>query len=137
VANSPRFDQGTTEAAVDAVAALLDSGYLRIYSGSQPAVDDSLSGTLLAELTFGSTAFAGASSSGGTTTATANAITSDSSANASGTAGYHALVESDGTTVVGTGSVGTSGADLNMDSLSVTAGTTVSCSSYTISQSQS
>ena len=135
MANNPEWYAATVEAAVDAAAALLNSGLLRIYSGSQPAVDAALTGTKLAELTFGSTAFGGSSASGGTVTATANAITSDTSAVA-GTAGYHALVASDGTTVVATGSVGTSGADLNLNSLTISSGATVSCSSYTITESQ-
>jgi hypothetical protein len=115
------------DAAVNAMAALLNSGTIKIYSGSQPSEDGSLTGTLLATLTFGATAF-GSSSSG---TATANAITSGTAA-ATGTAGYFALVKSDGTTVVMTGTCGTSGADLNLSTTSIVSGATVSCSAFTI-----
>lgn len=115
------------DAAINAVTALLNSGKMQILSGAQPAADAALTGTMLATLTFGATAF-GASSGG---VATANAITSASAA-ASGTAGYHALLESNNTTVVATGNVGLSGADLNFNSLSISSGANVSCSAYTI-----
>lgn len=116
------------DAAVNAVAALLDSGTIAIYTGDQPSEDDTLTGTKLVTMTFSSTAFG--SSSGGT--ATANSITSGTAAS-SGTAGYFALVESDGSTVVATGTCGTSGADLNLNSTAISEGATVSCSSFTIS----
>ena len=135
MANSPRFYAAPVEAAVNAVTALLNSGYLQIMTGSQPSVDGGLTGSEVAKLTFGSTAFGASSSAGGVVTATANAITSDTNATG-GTAGYVALLKSDDSTVVATGSVGTSGADLNLSSLTIGAGATVSCSSFTISQSE-
>lgn len=137
MANNPRTyeDGGTT--AVDAFCAGLNSGYIQIRTGAQPAVDGALTGTLLATLTFGATAFGASSASGGTVTATANAITSDSSADATGTAGYYALLQSDGTTVFGTGEIGTSGADMNLNSTSISAGATVACSAFTVTQPQS
>lgn len=61
------------------------TGRINVYTGSQPATaDTAATGTLLGTLTLSSDAF-GASSSG---TITANAITSDSAADASGTPGY-------------------------------------------------
>ena len=122
MANNPLW----YDAAVNAVAALLNSGTIKIYTGAQPAEDGSITGTLLATLTFGATAF-GASSGG---TATANAITPGAAGN-TGTAGYFALEESGGT-VVATGTCGASGADLNLNSTSISSGATVSCSSFTI-----
>jgi hypothetical protein len=136
VANSPEWYDATITTGVDAVTALLNSGTLRIYTGAQPALNGAVSGTLLATLTFGGTAFGSSSASGGTVTATANTITSGTAA-ATGTAGYFALLKSDGTTVVMTGSVGTSGSvDLTLNSLAISSGATVSCSSFTITQSQ-
>jgi len=115
------------DAALNAVTALLNSGFIRIYTGTQPSLDGAVTGTLLATMTFGSTAF-GASSAG---TATANAITSGTAGN-TGTAGYFALVESGGSTVVGTGTCGTSGTDMILNSTSIVSGASVSCSSFTI-----
>ena len=120
--------------AADAVTARCNSGSLRIYSGTAPAnADAALSGnTLLASLPFGATAF-GAAVNG---VATANAITADSSADATGTATFFRALESDGTTVVWQGTVGTSGAELNLSTLSVLAGGNVSVSSLTYTQSK-
>jgi len=122
-------------AAVNAFTALLNSGFLKIYTGAQPALDGAVTGTLLVTLTFSATAFATATASGGTVTATANAITSGTAGN-KGTAGYFALVKSDNSTVVATGTVGTSGCNLNGPSTSITASSNVSCSSFQITQLQ-
>lgn len=121
---------------MNAVSALLNNGYLEIWTGAQPALDGSLTGTKLAKLGFGATAFGSATASTGTVTAAANSITS-ATASASGTAGYHALLASNDSTVIATGSVGTSGADLNMNSTSITSGASVSCSSYALTLPQS
>lgn len=135
MANSPRFYAEEAEDAVDAFCAELNSGFLEIFTGGQPAVDAALTGTLLVTLTFSATAFAGSTASGGIITATANAIT-NGTAVANGTAGYFALLKSDNVTVCATGSVGTSGADLNLNSLSILTSATVSCSSFTVTMSQ-
>ncbi len=85
-------------AEANATAALCNAGKLRIYAGTPPAsAIAALSGnTLLAELTFGSPAF-GAASSG---VVTANAITADSSCDATGTPTFARAFQADGTTVV-------------------------------------
>ena len=122
------------DAACNAVVDLLDNGYLRIYDGTQPATPQTaISGpVLLAELRFNATAF-GAASTG---VATANAFTGDASANATGTATWYRALESDGTTVSHDGTVGTSGADLNLNSVSIVSGGTVDISSMTYTQPQ-
>ena len=135
MANLPRFYDATVVAAVNAAASLLNNGFINIYSGGQPALNGGVSGTLLVQLTFGGTAFATAVASTGTVTATANAITNGTAGN-TGTAGYFALVKSDTSTVVCTGSVGTSGADLNLSTLAIVSGAVVSCSSFTITQAE-
>lgn len=132
--NSPLWANASNEAAVNAVTALLNSGTIKIYTGAQPAVNTSPAGTLLATMTFGSTAFAASTASGSGCTATANAITSGTAGN-SGTAGCFALFTS-GAVLVMSGSVGTSGADLNLNSTTITSSATVSCSSFTITQAQ-
>lgn len=132
---NPLFYDSPAKASMDALTALLNSGFLEIFTGSQPALDGAVSGTLLVTLTFGSTAFAASAASAGTVTATANAITSGTAV-ATGTAGYFALLKTDGTTVVATGTVGTSSADLVLTSTSIGSGSTVSCSGFAISQPQ-
>lgn len=136
MANNPQFYDATVIAGVNTMTALLNSGgVIQVYTGGQPANDGGLTGTLLVTLTFGSTAFATATASANVVTATANAITSGTAGN-TGTAGYFALVKSDLSTVVATGSVGTSGADANFSTLSIVSGSVVACSSFTITQSQ-
>lgn len=121
------YNSCNTEA--DVLGPLINNGKLRIYDGTQPANADTpvTSQTLLAELTFGDPAFGSASNG----VITANAIMADSSANATGTATWFRCVKSDGTTVVMDGSVGTSGANLNLNSVNIQAGAQVSVSSFT------
>ena len=118
-------------AAINPVAALANSGTINIYTGTRPATPDTpLSGnTLLVTLTFGATAF-GAASNG---VATANAITSGTAV-ATGTAAWARIFKSDGTTVIGDCSVGTSGSDINFPSLSFVTNEVISCSSLTLTQ---
>ena len=102
---------------------------LRIYSGSRPAnVAAAITGTLLAELTCNAT-FAPAASGG---VLTLNSITSDSSADATGTATHFRLWNSAGSTAMIDGDVGTSGSDLNLNTVSIVAAATVSVTSFTI-----
>lgn len=103
------------------------SALLRFYDGSRPATGGAAT-TLLAELVCNAT-FAPASSGG---VLTLNAIASDVSANASGTATWFRLVKADGTTQAIDGSVGTSGADLNMSSVTFVAGAVIAVSSFVI-----
>ena len=112
----------------DNLSARLNNGYLRIYNGTQPATaDTALSGnTLLAELRFSATA-APATSAG---LITFNAITSGTAA-ATGTASFFRTFSSDGTTVVMDGSVGTSAANLVLNSVAISSGATVSVSAFT------
>ena len=131
---SPKLSNAAASAAADAVVDLLDDGYIRIYDGSKPSTADTAvsSQTLLAELRWNATAF-GAASNG---VATAGAITADSSANATGTATWFRSLGSDGTTIYFDGDVGTSGADLNLNSTSIVSGVNVSVSSFTYTASK-
>ena len=102
---------------------------LRIYSGTRPAnVAASITGTLLAELTCNAT-FAPNASGG---VLTLNAITSDASADATGTATHFRLWNSAASTAMIDGDVGTSGSDLNLNSVSLTSGGSVAVTSFTI-----
>ncbi len=102
------------------------SGLLNIYDGTRPASGGTAT-TLLAQLTCNAT-FAPAASSG---VLTLNAITSDTSANATGTATWFRITTSGGTWVID-GNVGTSGSDLNFNTVSIVSGATVAVSSFTI-----
>ncbi len=134
MALSPKLSDAAANAAADTVCALLNTGYLRIYDGTQAANANTALGVqqLLAELRFNSTAFGSAVAG----VATANALTPDSSANNTGTASWFRALKSDGTTVVFDGSVGTSGANLNLNSVAISSGAAVSVSSFTYTQSE-
>lgn len=142
MANNPFLADNAANAMCDALAALANSGTIKIYTGSQPTDANTALGaqTLLATLTFGSTAFGSASASGTApsrkSTATANTITGDTSADATGTAAWFRVLKSNGTTVVYDGSVGTSGCDMNLATTSLTTGVDVEITSLTISVPQ-
>jgi hypothetical protein len=117
---------------LDAITtAIGGSALLRIYSGTPPLnVGTALSGnTQLAELTCNAT-FAPAASAG---VLTLNAITQDSSADATGTASFFRILTSGGTAIV-QGTVGTSNADLNLNAVALSSGAAVSVSSFTITE---
>ena len=115
-------------AAVNALAALANSGSLKLYTTPQPANANTavISQTLLATLTFGATAFGNAVAG----VATANSITSGTAV-ANGTAVWFRVFKTDGTTVVFDGTVGTAGCDLNMNSNIIASGAIVAVSSLT------
>lgn len=131
---SPKLSNAAANAAADAVCGLLDNGYLRIYDGAQPSDANTAVGAqvLLAELRFGSPAFAAAS--GGI--AAANAITQDDDANATGTAAWFRAVQSDGSSVVFDGSVATSGANINMNNVAIAQHAIVALSAFSYAQSK-
>ena len=99
------------------------SALLNIYDGSRPATGGAAT-TLLAQLTCNAT-FAPAAAAGALTL---NAITSDTSANATGTATWGRITTS-GATFVLDCSVGTSGTDIVLNTASIVSGATVACTS--------
>ena len=131
MANNLQESTESVNAACNAIVDLADTGYVRIYDGSQPANANTAvsTQTLLAELRFGATAF-GAASAG---TATANAITADSSANATGTASWFRVLKSDGTSVLWDGTVGLDSGtfDLELNTVSIVSGATVTITAMT------
>jgi len=104
------------------------SALIKMYSGTKPAtVATALSGnTLLATLPCSAT-FAPASSGG---VLTLNAISNDTAADADGTGSFFRITTSGGTAVA-QGTLGTSGADINLATLTFTTGLVVSVSSFT------
>jgi hypothetical protein len=114
---------------LDAITTLAGaSALLDIYDGSRPATGGTAT-TSLATLTCNAT-FAPGSSGG---VLTLNAITQDSSANASGTATWFRIKSSGGTHVMD-GNVGTSGSDLNLTTTTIVSGQPVSVTSFVITE---
>lgn len=129
MALSTRLSTVLANAMLDAVNAQANSGILRIYTGAQPATPETAAtGTLLAELTLNATAFGAASGK----VITANAIADDSSANATGTAGWCRIFKSDGTTALMDGTVGTASANLILNAGDIQSAARVSVTSLTI-----
>lgn len=142
MANATRISNAAAKAACDAIVDLIDAGAgagkLRIYDGSQPADPDTAvsTQTLLAELTLSDPAFGAAADASPGGRATASTITEDSSANATGTASWFRVVDSDGNAIID-GSVGTSGCDLNLVTTSIVATQPVQISSWTVTMPES
>ena len=134
MASDPRLTNAAASAAADAVVDRIDTGgagTIKIYTGTIPTDADTAVGaqTLLATLTFSATAF-GAASNG---VATAAAITSDTSADATGTAAWARIASGAGTTQMDV-TVGTSGEDINFNTVSFVTGATVAITSLTYTQ---
>lgn len=121
---------GAGNAALDALVDSLDGGApgtIKVYTGSRPASpDDAATGTLLATFTLSNPAFGAAASK----SATLNSVASVTAA-ATGTAGYFRAANSAGTAKFD-GTVGTSGAELNLNTTSITSGGTVAITSGTV-----
>jgi len=129
-----RLATATNNAACDAVVDLIDGGVaagtIQIRSGTQPATANlAATGTLLATLTWSDPAF-GAASSG---VATANSITSDTSADATGTATWARLLDSDSNTIFDcdVGEAADS-ATITLNSKSISAGVEVQITAFTV-----
>lgn len=124
MALNPQFSDLAVNAQADAIGNALNSGYIRVYDGSQPeSADDPVTDqVLLAELRFAADAFPAAI--GGVLTS--NAIVADASANATGTAEWCRIFASNGTTVWFDGTVGVAEANLIINSTSIIAAAVVS-----------
>lgn len=133
-----RISTGAAQAACNAVVDLLDggagAGYVEIRTGSQPAtVATAASGTLLGTLTLSDPAFGNATAAS-PSVATASAITSDTNADASGTAGWFRGYDSTGAAVIDGSITATGGGgDMTLDTVSIVAGGTIALTSWTIS----
>lgn len=133
-----RIANAAAAAAVNSVVDLLDggagAGYIEIRTGAQPAsVGTAASGTLLGTLTLSDPAFGNATSAN-PAVATAAAISSDTNADASGTAGWFRGYDSAGTAIIDGSITGTGGGgDMELDNTSIVAGGTIAISSWTVS----
>jgi len=126
-----KIANASRSAAADGVVDLIDAGaaagVIKVYDGTQPATPDTaVSGqTLLVTLTCSDPAV-GAASNG---VASFNAITAGTAV-ATGTASWARIEDSDGN-VVADATVGTSGADINLDTTSIVSGGEVGVTSLT------
>jgi hypothetical protein len=120
-------DLGSSDATADLV----------IYSGTAPTnVDTALSGnTVLASLLMSNPAFGAASDQNPNARATANAISDDTSADATGTATFYRILDRNNVPRI-QGPVGATGSgnSLELVSTSIVAGVTVSVTSLTVTQ---
>lgn len=118
----------TRNSVADTEGDLLNGGTIQIRTGAQPTnVDDAAQGTLLGTLTFSATAF-GAPSTG---VVTAAAITSDTNADASGTAAHARLLTS-GAAIHSDCTCGQGSGDINFNNNVIVAGGTIAISSLTL-----
>ena len=112
------LENNARNAAVDAIAALHNSGTLEFQTSADAEV---------ATVTFSATAF-GAATGG---SATANTITPDSSATGGTTTKF--VTKTSASAIIATGTVGTSGTDIIIDNTDVAPGVTVDLTSLTLS----
>jgi len=113
---------------LDAIDTTFNSGTLEIRSGSAPGANNAATGTVLATITLPADAFvatsAGVKASQGTW--------QDASADATGTAAHFRLKNVAGTRIL-EGTVGLSGADLNVSNTSLVAGQGFTVTSFPLS----
>ena len=114
-------------AAASGFGTALNSGKLKIYTSGGSA-----SGTLLATFSFAATAFGTAA----TGTITAAGFPQTVAAAASGTAAAYELYASDGTTLVGSGTVTmtSGGGDITVDNTNIATGQNITLNSFTHTQ---
>jgi hypothetical protein len=126
------------DALVDRMDAGAGAGYFKIFTGTQPAnPDDTGSGTLLGTCTANDPAFNSAQDTGGDATVTANAISDDTDADATGTAGWFRAYDSDGNFVFqGDVTAVAGGGAMEIDDITIDAGGTISIDSCVLVMSE-
>lgn len=130
-----RISTAAAQAALDAITLLLDSGgYIEFRTGSPPATCETAdSGTLIATLNLSTDSFPAASDGTNKATASANTITSDTNADATGTIGHFRAKTSGAAVVIqGDVTVTSGGGDIELSTVSVDAGDTVALSTWTL-----
>lgn len=131
MALNPHFLLASRNAILDLLTTNIGTSALfTIYAGVQPADVSSAvtaANTIVASLTCPTTNAFGAAAAG---VITANTITSDASASG-GTAVWFSIRKNTGLRVID-GSVGTSGADLNLNAVAITTGAAVAVSAFTV-----
>ncbi len=139
MALATKISAAARNAAVDGIAGLVDggagAGYIEVRTGAPPATPATAdSGTLLATLPMSDPAFA----AGAAGVATANAITSDSSADATGAAGHFRAKDSNAVVVLqGTAGEAADTPNMTFDNKNIVATGTVAASAFTITVPES
>jgi len=147
-----------TEISYDLAAAMLDNAVntqlnsgtgnaiINIYTGAAPAdCETAASGTLLATCVCNATPFGAAADQAPGAMITANAVTDDPAAVAGGTAGYYRAYSSNASTdaskltcyIQGSAGEAADSTDLTLDVKLIVIGTSVSVTSWTITQPES
>jgi hypothetical protein len=134
MASDIKIGAATRTAMADAIADIVDqgagAGTIGIRTGAAPATPATAdSGTLLGTLTCSDPAFGNAA----TGVATANAITSDTNADASGDAAHFRIYDSNAVCILqGTAGEAADTPDMTFDNKTIVAGGTIAISSLTI-----
>jgi hypothetical protein len=130
ISNATAID--ACNAVVDKIDAGTGAGYVEIRTGAPPTnVEDAASGTLLASITLQDPAFGNAADQNPNARATLNGSPSDSSANATGTAGWFRAYTSGAVGVI-QGTAGTATVDMVLNDATFEAGGTVTITSWTV-----
>ena len=124
-----KYSNGTRHAQNEGLITYAGSGaIINIYQGTAPANANTAISTQTLLVSCVLAGAFGTDTNGTLTLGTVN----NGTAVATGTAGFFRIFKSDGTTVVMDGSVGTSGADLNLDTTTINITQTVNISGGTI-----
>lgn len=132
-------------AALNAVVDLIDggsgAGLVRIYSGTEPTDADTALGAqvLLAEITLADPAFGAASDDSPGAIAAANGLpVTDTAANATGTASFFRVVDSNGNVIMqGDVTATGGGGDMEINSVSIVAGAAVRITAFNATMPES
>lgn len=129
MASNLKYSNGTRNAQQNGLIAHAGTGCLiDIYAGTQPANANT---AITTQTKLVSLPIAGAFGTDSNGSITIGAVTS-ALATATGTASFFRIFKSNGTTVIMDGSVGTSDADMVLNTVSIVTGQTVAISSGTI-----
>jgi hypothetical protein len=137
LALAPYLTQAVGKAALDSIVDTLDTGgagTIKLYSASQAATANTALGaqTLLATLTFSATAF-GAATTADPSVATAAAITSDSSADATNTVAWARWANGAATTVLDcSAGISTGTFDIEFNTDAFVTGATIAITALTV-----
>ncbi len=129
MASNLKYSNGTRDAQQTGLITYAGSGsIIRLYDGTQPTNANTAISTQTLIVSLVVSGSFGTDSNGSITLGTVT----NGTAVASSTATFFRIVKSDGTTVVMDGSVGTSGADMNLNSTTISSGQLVAITAGTI-----